>query len=189
MTDIAAGGAPRPVHHVAAAPGGVPARLSRASAMASPRPTPSAHRISGPIMRTSRHRPGGRMRRSSRSRSSAKAIAICPRARSARSRSAPPANIRGYWKAPEATAALFTHRSLCPHRRHRLSRRGQLSVHRRPQEGHHHPRRREHRFGGGRGRLLRLPRRDRGKRVRGAGRAARRGPGRGNLQRNRPQRG
>ena len=41
-------------------------------------------------------------------------------------------------------------RRLFPHRRSRLSRRGRLPVHRRPQEGHHHSRRREHRLHRGR---------------------------------------
>ena len=45
-------------------------------------------------------------------------------------------------------------RRLSQDRRHRLSRRGRLSVHRRPQEGHHHPRRREYQLPGGRGRAL-----------------------------------
>ena len=45
-------------------------------------------------------------------------------------------------------------RRLSEDRRHRLSRRGRLSVHRRPQEGHHHPRRREYQLPGGRGRAL-----------------------------------
>ena len=37
-------------------------------------------------------------------------------------------------------------RPLLPYRGHRLPRRGWLSIHRRPKEGHHHPRRREHRL-------------------------------------------
>ena len=56
-----------------------------------------------------------------------------------------------------------------PHRRHRLRRRGRLSVHRRPQEGHHHSRRREYRLRGGRSGNLRLPRSRRSLRIRHAG--------------------
>ena len=55
------------------------------------------------------------------------------------------ANIRGYWRDEAATSGRLHRRSLSEDRRHRLSRRGRLSVHRRPQEGHHHPRRREYR--------------------------------------------
>ena len=54
------------------------------------------------------------------------------------------ANIKCYWDNPEATAAAFTADGYPADRRHRLPRRGWLSLHRRPQEGHHHPRRREH---------------------------------------------
>ncbi len=46
----------------------------------------------------------------------------------------------GYYKNPEATAEASAHR-LAPHRRHRLSRRRQLPVHRRPRQGHDHHRR------------------------------------------------
>ena len=61
------------------------------------------------------------------------------------------ANFRGYWRDEAATRAAFTADLYVQHRRHRLSRRGRLSVHRRPQEGHHHPRRREYQRPGGRG--------------------------------------
>ena len=54
------------------------------------------------------------------------------------------ANFRGYWNDEAATARRLHRRRLSAHRRRRLSRRGRLSVHRRPQEGHHHPRRREY---------------------------------------------
>ena len=64
------------------------------------------------------------------------------------------ANIRGYWHDEAATRAAFTADHLFQDRRHRLSRRGRLSLHRRPQEGHHHPRRREYQRAGGRGRDL-----------------------------------
>ena len=68
-----------------------------------------------------------------------------------------------------------------PHRRHRLPRRGRLSVHRRPQEGHHHPRRREHRLRRGRSRNLRLSRGGGGVSLRDAGRPAWRSAGRRRL--------
>jgi long-chain acyl-CoA synthetase len=54
------------------------------------------------------------------------------------------ANFRGYWNNEEATQKAFTKDHVFPHRRPRLSRRGRVPLHRRPQEGHHHPRRREH---------------------------------------------
>ena len=72
-------------------------------------------------------------------------------------------------------------RPLFQDRRRRLSRRGRLFVHRRSQEGHHHPRRREYRrTGGGSGDLCPSGGfRNRG--VRDARRAAGRGAGRGDL--------
>ena len=70
-------------------------------------------------------------------------------------------------------------------RRHRLSRRGRLSVHRRPQEGHHHPRRREYQLPGSGGGDLFAPRGVGGVGVRRARRAARRGAGGGGLLRRR----
>jgi non-ribosomal peptide synthetase component F len=76
---------------------------------------------------------------------------------------------------------------LFPHRRHRLSRRGQLSLHRRPQEGHHHPRRREYQRTRGRGRLLLAPLGLGSLGLRRARRAARRSAGGGDLLRDRPQ--
>ena len=48
--------------------------------------------------------------------------------------------MRGYHRDPAATAAASALR-LAPHRRHRLPRRGQLPVHRRPRQGHGHHRR------------------------------------------------
>ena len=72
--------------------------------------------------------------------------------------------MKGYWNRPDATAEAITRR-LVPHRRHGQGRRGRLLLHRRPQEGHDHPRR-----------LQRLPARDRGGALRAPGRA--RGGGR-----------
>ena len=72
-------------------------------------------------------------------------------------------------------------RRLSQDRRHRLSRRGRLSVHRRPQEGHHHPRRREYQRAGGRGGDLCPSGGVRGLGVRRRRRAARRGARGGGL--------
>ena len=116
--------------------------------------------------------------RSSSSRSSAPATRICRPANAARSAIRTAANIKCYWRNPEATEAAVHRRRLRPHRRRRLSRRGRLSVHRRPQEGHHHPRRREYLRGRGRGRMLRLPGSRRSGGVRRARRAAGRSAGR-----------
>ena len=66
--------------------------------------------------------------------------------------------MKGYWNKPEATAEVDLGRRLVPHRRHRPRRRGRLLLHRRPQEGPHHPRR-----------LQRLPARDRGGALRAPG--------------------
>ena len=69
---------------------------------------PSAAAISGAIMPPSRPRPGARTSRSSSWRSSATATRICRPASAARSRIRSAANISGYWRNPEATAAAFT---------------------------------------------------------------------------------
>ena len=135
------------------------------------------------IITTSRPRPAARSSRSSISRSWARATGICPPASAARSR------IRSACQLPRLLArrggdrAAFTADGYFAHRRHRLSRRGRLSVHRRPQEGHHHPRRREYQRPGGRSGDLRPSGGLRGRRVRRRRRAARRGPGRRGLQR------
>ena len=55
----------------------------------------------------------------------------------------------GYYKNPEATAEASRAR-LAPHRRHRLPRRRQLPLHRRPRQGHDHHRRLQRLFGRGR---------------------------------------
>ena len=143
LTDIAAGGAPRPVAHVKrleeSFTGAQPALgygLTETNAVGcgnfwsnyhdKPASTGRPHQ---PIVELAilgegdRHLPAGERGE----------IAI---------RSA--ANIRGYWRDEAATRAAFTADGYLQHRRHRLSRRGRLSVHRRPQEGHHHPRRREY---------------------------------------------
>ena len=129
-------------------------------------------------MRPSRPRPAARRSRWSRSRSSATTTRICRRAKSGEIGIRTAANIKCYWRDAEATAGAVHRRWLRPHRRRRLSRRGRLSVHRRPQEGHHHPRRREHLRGRGRGGLLRLPGDRRSLGVRRARRAPWRSPDR-----------
>ena len=48
--------------------------------------------------------------------------------------------MQGYWNQPEATAQAVDCRRLVSHRRHRPRRRRRLFLHRRPQEGPHHPR-------------------------------------------------
>ena len=128
---------------------------SRRWATASPRPTRSAAAISGPIMPTSPPRPAGRTSRSSSWRSWARATAICRPASAARSRSARPPISAAIGATRRRPRAAFTADGYFADRRHRLSRRGRLSVHRRPQEGHHHPRRREYQLPGGRGGDLR----------------------------------
>ena len=64
----------------------------------------------------------------------------------------------GYYKNPEATAEVSRAR-VAPHRRHRLSRRGRLPVHRRPREGHDHHRRLQRLLDGGRAGAHAAPRR------------------------------
>ena len=59
--------------------------------------------------------------------------------------------MKGYYKMPEATGAGHRRRRLAALRRPRHGRRGRLLPHHRPDQGHDHPRRREH-----------LPARDRG---------------------------
>ncbi|CAB5370579.1 unnamed protein product [Rhizophagus irregularis] len=70
-------------------------------------------------------------------------------------------------------------RSLFSDRRHRLSGRGWVSVHRRPQEGHHHPRWREYLVPGSRGGDLRASGGGRGSRIRPSRRTFWRSAGRG----------
>ena len=75
--------------------------------------------------------------------------------------------MKGYWQRPEATAAAISRR-LVPHRRHRPGRRGRLLLHRRPEEGHDHPRRLQRLPAGDRGGAVRAPGRRRGRRHRHA---------------------
>ena len=141
---------------------------SRRSATASPRPMRRAAAISGPIITTSRPRPGGRRSRSSSSPYWARATRHLPAGERGEVAIRSASNIRGYWNDEAATARRLHRRRLPQDRRHRLSRRGRLSVHRRPQEGHHHPRRREYQRPGGRGGDLRPSGGVRGGGVRGA---------------------
>ena len=69
---------------------------------------------------------------------------------------------------PRLDADVVPARRLVPHRRHRPPRRRRLPDHHRPQEGRHHPRRREHRLEGGRGPPDAAPGGDRGRRRRAA---------------------
>ena len=82
--------------------------------------------------------------------------------------------MKGYWKRADATAEAITRR-LVPHRRHGQGRRGRLLLHRRPQEGHDHPRRLQRLPARDRGGALRAPGRARGRRHRRPARRARRG--------------
>ena len=111
--------------------------------------------------------------RSSNSRSSATTTRICRPASAAKSPSARPPTSR-LLAQPRGDRGAVHRGRLCPHRRHRLSRRRRLSVHRRPQEGHHHPRRREYLGGRGRSRLYACPAVAEAVGVRRARRAARR---------------
>ena len=121
----------------------------------------------GQLCRQARHRPAARSGRWSRSRYSEPRTRTCRPASAAKSRSDRRQH-QGLLAQPEATAAAVHRRWLRPHRRHRLPRRGRISVHRRPQEGDHHPRRREHLGCRGGSRLLRLSRRRRSLGVRRA---------------------
>ena len=49
--------------------------------------------------------------------------------------------MKGYWNLPDATKATITARRVAGHRRRRTRRRGRLLLHRRPDQGHDHPRR------------------------------------------------
>ena len=80
----------------------------------------------------------------------------------------------GYWKLPEATARGDPGR-LVLHRRCGLPRRGRLSLHLRPREGHDRVGRREHLSGRGRERAVRPSGRRRRRGDRRAGRALGRG--------------
>ena len=62
-----------------------------------------------------------------------------------------PATMRGYWRDPEATAAVARRRRLGPHRRPRLPRRRRLPAPPRPAERDVHPRRLQRLPGGDRG--------------------------------------
>ena len=99
----AAAGRPR---HAAA--GELPGRPAGARATASPRPMPSAAAISGRITPTSPPRPAGRTSRSSSSPSWARATRHLPVGERGEIAIRSAANIRGYWRDPEATAAAFT---------------------------------------------------------------------------------
>jgi long-chain acyl-CoA synthetase len=63
---------------------------------------------------------------------------------------------RGYWRRPEGERGRLSGR-LVQHRRPGPLRRGRLRLHRRPAQGHRHPRRREHQLPVGRGGALRPP--------------------------------
>jgi hypothetical protein len=89
-----------------------------------------------------------------------------PRRRTGRNRHPLGGQHRLLLEGPRSHRGGLHRRRLHEDRRHRLSRRGQLPLHRRPQEGHHHPRRREYRMRGGRGRNLRPRSGGRSQRVR-----------------------
>ena len=81
----------------------------------------------------------------------------CPRPRVGELWIKGPNVVRGYWGRPDETAQIFTRR-LAPHRRRRAARRRGLRLHRRPGQGHDHPRRRERLLRRGRGRAVRTSR-------------------------------
>ena len=86
--------------------------------------------------------------------------------------------MRGYLNRPEETAEA-ARRRLAAYRRRRRARRGRLPDPRRPDQGHDHPRRREHLPQGDRvGRSASHDAVARGRRRRRAARGVRRGPGR-----------
>ena len=64
--------------------------------------------------------------------------------------------MKGYYNNPEATRAAIDRR-LAAHRRRSQPRPGRLLPDHRPHQGHHHPRRREHRAEGDRGSSARAP--------------------------------
>ena len=68
-------------------------------------------------------------------------------------------NMKGYWNKPEETAATIHRRRLVQAGRRRLPRRGRLSLHPRPGEGHDRVGRRERLSGRGRERAGRATRR------------------------------
>ena len=82
--------------------------------------------------------------------------------------------MKGYWE-PRGRDRGGHARRLVPHRRHGHGRRGRLLLHRRPQEGHDHPRRLQRLPARDRGGALRAPGRLRGRGHRRARRLARRG--------------
>ena len=92
--------------------------------------------------------------------------------------------MKGYWERPEATAESIKDGWFAT-RRHGEGRRGRLLLHRRSQEGAHHPRRLQRLSARGRGGALRAPGRARGggrrrpaRRVGRGGRRGRRAEGR-----------
>ena len=159
LKDITAGGAPRPVSHVK--------RLGRNSrtpsrhwATGSPKPTRSVASTSGAIMPTSPARPAGResVRRGGNSRRGGPSPSTGETGEIANPHRRKHQMLLAQ---PESDGGAIHRRRFRPHRRRRLSRRGRISVHRRPQEGDHHPRRREYLRCRGRGGMLRLSRRRR----------------------------
>ena len=78
-----------------------------------------------------------------------------------------PQVVRGYWHRPEETAQVFTRGWLHTGDVARLDD-GELHLHRRPGQGHDHPRRRERLLGAGRGGPVRTPGRGRLRRDRRA---------------------
>ncbi len=80
--------------------------------------------------------------------------------------------MKGYWNLPDATKATITARRLAGHRRRRTCRRGRLLLHRRPDQGHDHPRRLQRLSPRDRRSALRAPRRRRGCRHRHPARLA-----------------
>ena len=84
----------------------------------------------------------------------------------------------GYWDDDEKTAEAIDARRLDAHRRPRGDARGRLLQHRRPDQGHGHPRRREHLPARDRGVPLHPPRHRGRAGDRRPGRAVRRGAGR-----------
>ena len=179
LKDITAGGAPRPVSHVERLQEAFPdAQPALGYGLTETNATGCANFWTSYAAKPAST--GRAQSRWSKSPSWARATAICRRVKSGKSASAG-RQYQGLLAQPGSDRCSLHRGRLSAHRRCRLSRRGRLSVHRRPQEGNHHPRRREYLDGGGRGRMLCLPGRRRSRGVWSARRAAGRGPRRGDL--------